>query len=197
MESLLANDQVRRRDRPEVRAYTQASHGAVTLDGQSTLTYTPARGFRGKDSFQYTVSDQRGRRSSATVNVRVSSAGSSANALTSPDVERLYYEYKKDALTENSRDRLSAIAAQLSSNPAARIIVRTFTDNVGSASYNQRLSARRATGVRQMLTRLGVDPGRIDARGEGENSPIASNKTDEGRAQNRRVELRVIRPSNN
>jgi OOP family OmpA-OmpF porin len=77
-------------------------------------------------------------------------------------------------------------------DPAARIEIRAYTDNVGSAQYNQRLSERRAQGVRQMFISSGVDAERVAAFGEGENSPVASNESEQGRAQNRRVELRFV-----
>ncbi|MFT5176852.1 MAG: adhesin transport system outer membrane protein [Gammaproteobacteria bacterium] len=190
VQDLLANDQIRAVDRPEVRAYTQAGHGAVTSDGQSTLTYTPATGFSGEDSFEYTVGDQRGRRSTATVHVQVASSAAE-------QVEVIYFDSKKESLTESSRVRLGAVAARLTRNRAARVEIHAYTDNVGSAPYNQRLSERRARAVQQMFTSRGIEARRIKALGEGENRPIASNETEQGRAQNRRVELRFVDAGNN
>ena len=65
------------------------------------------------------------------------------------------------------------------------------TDSDGSEEYNQGLSIRRATAVRDFMVSEGIDPGIIDVSGKGESSPIASNSTREGRAQNRRVDIRV------
>ena len=71
------------------------------------------------------------------------------------------------------------------------------TDSVGSEESNQRLSERRALAVGNYLAAQGVAPGRIIARGFGETRPIASNATPQGRAQNRRVEIRIRpRPAN-
>ena len=140
----------------------------MTSDGQSTLTYTPAEGFAGEDSFEYTVGDQRGRRSTAHVHVLVAPRAAA-------DVERIYFDYKRDSLTASSLARLDAVITRLTRDPAVRIEIRAYTDNVGSAQYNQRLSERRADAVRQMLSRRAIDSARIDARGEGEKSPIASN----------------------
>ena len=65
------------------------------------------------------------------------------------------------------------------------------TDSDGTEEYNQALSVRRATSVRDYMVGLGLDPGLIKVSGMGESSPVASNKTREGRAQNRRVDIRV------
>jgi outer membrane protein OmpA-like peptidoglycan-associated protein len=63
---------------------------------------------------------------------------------------------------------------------------------VGSDAYNQALSLRRAQAVRDYLVKRGVDAARIRVEGKGESMPVASNATDDGRAQNRRVELKVV-----
>jgi OOP family OmpA-OmpF porin len=67
--------------------------------------------------------------------------------------------------------------------------IRGYTDSVGPASYNLELSQRRAEAVKQYLVNAGIDPSRLVAKGYGEADPIASNKTPEGRAQNRRIEF--------
>ncbi len=67
------------------------------------------------------------------------------------------------------------------------------TDNTGTAAYNQDLSQRRASSVASVLRDSGVPGARIAAYGRGEDQPVASNLTPEGRAQNRRVEI-IIRP---
>ncbi|HAJ42986.1 MAG TPA: hypothetical protein DCM00_10065, partial [Alcanivorax sp.] len=66
------------------------------------------------------------------------------------------------------------------------------TDSKGSDEYNQALSERRAESVRDFLIDLGVDPGRLQARGYGDTRPVDSNATDEGRERNRRIEMRRI-----
>ncbi len=98
----------------------------------------------------------------------------------------------KAVLTEESLPILDETANGLILEPAAVIEIRGHTDNVGSASANQLLSERRAEAVRQYLIKKGVDGQRITALGFGQRYPIASNKTADGRAQNRRIEfLRV------
>lgn len=87
-----------------------------------------------------------------------------------------------------------ALAGNLRRYPDSTVDVIGHTDNVGAASYNQQLSTRRATAVATILTANGVQPGRVRAYGRGEEEPIASNLTPEGRHQNRRVEI-IIRPT--
>jgi outer membrane protein OmpA-like peptidoglycan-associated protein len=67
------------------------------------------------------------------------------------------------------------------------------TDNVGAAAYNQSLSEQRARAVANVLIGAGVSAGRVNVVGRGEDQPVASNQSDQGRAQNRRVEI-VITP---
>jgi len=72
--------------------------------------------------------------------------------------------------------------------PSASLLLEGYTDSTGTAAYNQKLSEKRAAAVKDVLTgHFGVDGTRITTAGHGENDPIASNKTRDGRAQNRRV----------
>ena len=75
--------------------------------------------------------------------------------------------------------------------PKAKFIIKGYTDSTGSAAYNLKLSEKRAAAVVNYLTKNGVDASRLTSKGFGVDSPIASNKTREGRAQNRRVEVKV------
>ncbi len=92
------------------------------------------------------------------------------------------------------QDDLGRLAANLQKYPDSTIDVIGHTDSVGGTEYNQNLSARRAESVGAILGRAGVAQARIRAYGRGEGSPVASNDTTTGRAQNRRVEI-VIRPT--
>ncbi|MDX5351276.1 MAG: OmpA family protein [Paracoccaceae bacterium] len=92
------------------------------------------------------------------------------------------------------RRDLQTVSSSLLKYPNSRIDVIGHTDNTGSAAYNQDLSQRRAVAVASILRENGVPSGRIAAYGRGEDQPIASNLTPEGRAQNRRVEI-IIRPT--
>ncbi len=89
---------------------------------------------------------------------------------------------------------LQAVARSLLNYPNTTVQVIGHTDNTGAAAYNQDLSQRRAGSVASVLQANGVPAGRIVAFGRGEDQPIASNLSESGRAQNRRVEI-VIRPN--
>jgi outer membrane protein OmpA-like peptidoglycan-associated protein len=89
---------------------------------------------------------------------------------------------------------LRAVARNLMNYPNSTIQVIGHTDSTGSAAYNQDLSQRRAQSVAGVLVANGVPGGRVVAIGRGEDQPIASNYTEAGKAQNRRVEI-IIRPN--
>ncbi|MFD2856873.1 OmpA family protein [Seohaeicola zhoushanensis] len=87
---------------------------------------------------------------------------------------------------------LGALASNLRAYPNSTVQVVGHTDNTGDAAYNQDLSERRASSVGSVLINSGVAAGRIQIVGRGEDAPIASNLTPEGRARNRRVEVVII-----
>jgi outer membrane protein OmpA-like peptidoglycan-associated protein len=97
-------------------------------------------------------------------------------------------------LRGNLTQDLQAVARSLLNYPDTTVQVVGHTDNTGSASYNQDLSQRRAFSVSDVLRNNGVPGGRIVAFGRGEDQPIASNLSEAGRSQNRRVEI-IIRPN--
>ena len=99
-----------------------------------------------------------------------------------------------DVRADLRRD-LGALANNLNAYPNSTVQVIGHTDNVGEAAYNYDLSQRRAQSVASVLFQNGVSPSRVQAYGRGEDAPIASNLTPEGRAQNRRVEI-IITPTN-
>ena len=89
---------------------------------------------------------------------------------------------------------IQSVGASLVKYPNSTIQVVGHTDNTGAAAYNKDLSLRRAGAVAHVLVGSGVPSSRIQSIGAGEDRPIASNLTPEGRAQNRRVEI-IIRPT--
>lgn len=100
----------------------------------------------------------------------------------------------KSQLLPAAQQRLSEVARALKdSNPNARIVVEGHTDSKGSEDYNLTLSASRAEAVRRYLVSQGVPEERIEAQGLGFSRPVADNKSAEGRANNRRVEI-VVQP---
>ena len=90
------------------------------------------------------------------------------------------------------RDDLRAVATSLQDYPDSSVQVVGHTDNTGSAGYNQSLSERRANAVADVLMNGGVAFERIQTFGRGEDQPVASNLTEEGKAQNRRVEIVIL-----
>ena len=100
-----------------------------------------------------------------------------------------------DVLDENGKAVVDAVAAALKgTNPSLQVRVEGFTDSRGSAGGNRRLSERRTTSVRDRLVSAGIEAGRIVTAGRGEESPIGDNRTEEGRAINRRIEIDVFAP---
>ena len=87
---------------------------------------------------------------------------------------------------------LNQVAQTLSSYPSTYIDVYGHTDSVGTDAYNQTLSQNRAGSVAGYLSSRGVNSARVATRGFGEGQPIASNDTEQGRAENRRVEIRIV-----
>lgn len=106
----------------------------------------------------------------------------------------LLFAVDSATLSGTLRQDLQAVASSLLRYPDSQIEVIGHTDNSGAAAYNQDLSQRRAVSVASVLRESGVPSARIVAFGRGEDQPIASNLTPEGRAQNRRVEI-IIRPT--
>ncbi|MGD2134697.1 MAG: OmpA family protein [Gemmatimonadales bacterium] len=102
------------------------------------------------------------------------------------------FQSGRSALTESSFAVLNEVAASLKAHPDVRVEVAGHTDATGSRELNLRLSLQRAQAVMAYLARQGVEPSRMEARGYGPDEPIATNDTAEGRAQNRRVELKLL-----
>lgn len=98
------------------------------------------------------------------------------------------------SISTGLRGDLAALATNLKQYPDTTARIIGHTDNTGEASYNQNLSVRRAEAVSNVLIANGVPGYRLSATGQGEDNPIASNLTEEGRAQNRRVDI-LIQPS--
>ncbi|MBH1973702.1 MAG: OmpA family protein [Rhodobacteraceae bacterium] len=107
----------------------------------------------------------------------------------------LLFDTGSAALQPALQRDIRAVGASLLKYPNSNVEVIGHTDNVGSAAMNQDLSQRRAVSVANVLRDSGVPNSRISAFGRGEEQPVASNLTPEGRAQNRRVEI-IIRPTN-
>ncbi|MCX6120542.1 MAG: OmpA family protein [Ignavibacteriales bacterium] len=101
------------------------------------------------------------------------------------------FEFNKATLTQYSETILWRAYRAMIANPDARVVITGHTDNVGSDKFNQTLSLKRAQAVKNWLVKKGIASNRMRTVGKGEKEPVADNKTEEGRAQNRRMEFYV------
>ncbi|WP_068109593.1 OmpA family protein [Tropicimonas marinistellae] len=106
----------------------------------------------------------------------------------------ILFEVDSAVVSGSLQGDLAALASNLNQYPDTNAEIIGHTDNTGDAAHNQDLSERRALSVSQVLTANGVAAYRLSATGRGEDAPVASNLTDEGRALNRRVDI-LIRPT--
>lgn len=101
--------------------------------------------------------------------------------------------FDRDSFVINSGSAtLDGLADNLNKYPESRVVVKGYTDNRGTEEHNLKLSQRRADAVKTYLISKQVHPDRITAVGFGKSFPVASNDSEEGRRQNRRVELEII-----
>ncbi|WP_025742149.1 OmpA family protein [Aquimarina pacifica] len=106
---------------------------------------------------------------------------------------QVLFDSGKSTIKDQSTKVLNDIISILKEYPTAKFTVEGHTDSQGAAANNQRLSDSRANAVKNFLTNNGIDQFRLSAVGYGEDRPIASNKTRAGRAQNRRVEINLVK----
>ncbi|HWB24887.1 MAG TPA: OmpA family protein [Chitinophagaceae bacterium] len=107
-------------------------------------------------------------------------------------LNKIYFETGKSLLNTASSSDLDRLVQFMKDNPSTRLEILGYTDNVGSLANNNALSLGRANSVVNYLVKNGIDKSRLSARGLGPSNPVASNATAEGRAQNRRVEMKVV-----
>lgn len=112
--------------------------------------------------------------------------------LNSGDALTLYinFETGRSAIKSESQNIIDELHKMLTGNPTLKIVVEGHTDNVGNAASNKILSEQRATSVKTALVSKGISGDRIQTAGFGQDKPIADNTTDDGKAKNRRVEIR-------
>lgn len=101
------------------------------------------------------------------------------------------FPFDSSDLTAEARANLRKLADSLQAEPRTDVMIVGHTDSRGSDAYNERLSERRGRAAMDYLASAGVAPARVQSRGRGEAEPIASNETEEGRRQNRRVEIAI------
>ncbi len=101
------------------------------------------------------------------------------------------FDFNKFSLKPEAREKLAKVSGILLSYPGLKLQVEGYTDSIGSDEYNQKLSEQRAGGVRDYLVAQSVPDSNITSKGYGKSDPVADNSTNQGRAENRRVELVV------
>ena len=104
----------------------------------------------------------------------------------------ILFPFNSDQVLPAGRENLRTLAQSLNRYPETEVLIVGHTDSVGSDEYNMGLSMRRAEGAKNFLVAQGIAPGRIRTSGRGETEPIASNETEAGRQQNRRVEVAIF-----
>lgn len=118
--------------------------------------------------------------------------------VAAPTTEKVTYsadalfDFDKAVLKPEGKAKLDDLAEKVKGITLEVIIATGHTDSVGKDAYNQKLSVRRAEAVKSYLTGKGIEANRVYTEGKGETAPVADNKTAEGRAKNRRVEVEVV-----
>jgi OOP family OmpA-OmpF porin len=103
-----------------------------------------------------------------------------------------FFDFDKSVLKPEGRAKLDDLVSKIRDVNLEVIIAVGHTDSIGTDAYNQRLSVRRAEAVKAYLVSKGIERNRVYTEGKGEKQPVADNKTREGRAKNRRVEIEVV-----
>ena len=102
------------------------------------------------------------------------------------------FDFDKAVLKPEGKARLDDLVGKLKAVNLEVVIAIGHTDSIGTKAYNQKLSVRRANAVKAYLVSKGIEANRIYTEGKGETQPVADNRTKEGRAKNRRVEIEVV-----
>jgi len=102
------------------------------------------------------------------------------------------FDFDKAVIKPEGRVKLDDLYARVKAVSLEVVIIVGHTDSIGGDAYNQRLSIRRAEAVKAYLVSKGTEPNRVYAEGKGRSQPIADNRTEQGRAKNRRVEVEVV-----
>lgn len=111
--------------------------------------------------------------------------------ITLDDQGQVLFAFNSAELNTGAQQRLQSLLPKLNDPSVVSVKVIGHTDSVGSDAYNQGLSERRASSVAEYLISQGLAPQKVTSLGRGESEPVADNDADEGRAQNRRVELHL------
>ncbi len=123
----------------------------------------------------------------------ITDASKAVDATTWFSFDRLEFDTASATLRPSSNEQLDAIAAILKAYPNVNLKIGGYTDNVGDDAANQKLSQARAESTMKALVDRGTAAGRLEAEGYGEQHPVATNETEEGRQRNRRIDVRITK----
>ena len=171
------------------QVYSDAENGqytAVLNEGRAYAMYATAPGYLLK-SLNFDYSSQQ-KFDPLTLDIYLDPAKSGRSAV----LNNLFFDSNQAALKPRSRTELDRLVEFLRQNPTLRVEVAGHTDNVGTPAANLSLSQRRAQAVLGYLSAHGVPAARLRAHGYGETKPVAANDSEGHRAQNRRIELRIL-----
>ena len=156
--------------------------------------WTPATGVQGCDGVPAPVAP-------APVAAPAAPASAPAPAVVvpaAPATEKVsfaadaFFDFNKTALKPEGKAKLDDLADKVKGLNLEVVIAVGHTDSVGSDAYNDKLSVKRSEAVKAYLADKGIDASKIYTEGKGEKQPVADNKSADGRAQNRRVEIEVV-----
>ncbi|MCP3689002.1 MAG: OmpA family protein, partial [Gammaproteobacteria bacterium] len=164
---------------------SKAENGITATNADGDLVYRPIEGYAGTDVVTYTASDSAGQTSTSAVFVKVSESAEIDLSKT----QFVSFQFSKSELTDASRVNLLRIIDSIKSTPGVQTLIRTYTDSLGSDTYNLALSQRRAEAMKSLLSKHGISSDSIFAEGMGEKDPLADNQTPAGQAINRRGEF--------
>ena len=128
---------------------------------------------------------------STPIGVRVDARGCPLAGERIAIVTNINFDFDRANVRGNVQSRLDRVIQLLKEMPEVDVRIVGYTDNIGSAEYNLKLSLRRAESVRNYIVARGIDDARLSVDGRGKTAPLVSNTTPEGRAVNRRVEFIV------
>jgi len=164
----------------------------VNLDPVFVVGQIQTQPYRCTDGDRDGVCDQDDQCLNTPVGIKVLANGCYLDGPRGVALEGVFFANDSDQLSIPAQQILRKVAEVIKQSSASLIEVGGYTDDAGDAEYNLRLSAVRAAAVRDYLYGLGVKKSRLQVRGYGEASPRADNASPEGRAMNRRVELKIL-----
>ncbi|RZI82508.1 MAG: OmpA family protein [Rubrivivax sp.] len=175
----------------------RSSDGTPVRNGTNELCWrdafwTPATGVQGCDGVPVPAAP------AAPAVTPAAPAPAVAPVVAAPTTEKVsfaadaFFDFDKSVLKPEGKAKLDDLADKVKGLNLEVIIAVGHTDAKGTDAYNQKLSVRRSEAVKAYLTDKGIEANRIYTEGKGESQPVADNKSDEGRAKNRRVEIEVV-----